>query len=235
MDGEQHIIDRAKCKLCGTCAENCYADALEMIGRETSVEEVIQDVLRDRPFYETSGGGMTVSGGEPLMQIDFTEALLQAAKAENLHCCIETSGFAPTAAVDRVRPFVDLFLYDVKETDRDRHIAATGVPNDIILANLCHLHDVGEHILVRLPIVPGINDTAEHFDGIASLARELPRLEGFEIMPYHRLGEGKLERLGLGNHDRVTVDAPDPAVVAQWIDTLSRREVKIVNERPRID
>jgi len=114
LEGEDHTIAREHCQLCGTCAEHCYADAIEMIGREASVEEVLEDVLRDKPFYETSGGGMTISGGEPLMQIDFTEALLGAAKAEELHCCIETSGFAPTQSIDRVRPFVDLFLYDIK-------------------------------------------------------------------------------------------------------------------------
>ncbi|MBT3376094.1 MAG: glycyl-radical enzyme activating protein [Lentisphaerae bacterium] len=233
LEGEDHTIAREHCQLCGTCAEHCYADAIEMIGREASVEEVLEDVLRDKPFYETSGGGMTISGGEPLMQIDFTEALLGAAKAEELHCCIETSGFAPTQSIDRVRPFVDLFLYDIKAIDRDRHIAATGVPNDLILANLRHLHEAGEAILVRLPIVPGVNDTEEHFDGVAALAGELPRLQGVEIMPYHRLGEGKLERLGLDDTDRVKTDAPDPTAVEQWINALSERGVTVVNERPR--
>ena len=227
----EHLIARARCTACGTCAAECYADALELIGREASVDEVIQDVLRDTPFYETSGGGMTLSGGEPLCQIDFTEALLRRAKTEALHCCVETSGFAEYRDLERIAPYVDLFLYDVKETDDARHRAVTGVSNRSIVANLGRLHADGAAILLRLPIIPGVNDTIEHYRGIAALTADLPGLVGIEIMPYHRLGEGKLARLGLAADARLTAHTPSAEEIGCWIDALAALGVSVVNER----
>jgi glycyl-radical enzyme activating protein len=171
MAAERHVLDRGLCRVCGACTEKCYAEALEMIGREMSVEDVLHEVLKDRPFYETSGGGMTLSGGEPLLQIDFSETLLRAAKEAHLHCCIETSGFAPYEHLERIRAFIDLFLYDVKETDAERHREFTGLSNETILANLQRLHDAGAAVLVRLPLIPGLNDSAASFAGLAELAR----------------------------------------------------------------
>jgi pyruvate formate lyase activating enzyme len=231
MEAARHALKRQVCKVCGACTEKCYAEALEMIGREMSVEEVLAEVLKDRPFYETSGGGMTLSGGEPLLQIDFSEELLRRAKAERLHCCIETSGFAPHEHIERIRPCIDLFLYDVKEIDPERHRQLTGVPNEGILANLQRLHDAGAAVLVRLPLVPGLNDTPEDFAGLARLARALPHVQGFEIMPYHRLGEGKLERLGVDPAERVRVEAPSRERVEGWIDALLALGVPVINER----
>lgn len=233
MEAERHALKRQLCTACGACTEKCYAEALEMIGREMSVEEVLHEVLKDRPFYETSGGGMTLSGGEPLLQIDFVAEVLQRAKAERLHCCIETSGFAPAAHLERIRPDIDLFLYDVKETDSSRHQQLTGVPNEGILENLQRLHDAGAAVLVRLPLIPGCNDTPEHFAGLARLARCLPRVQGFEVMPYHRLGEGKLERLGLNPEARLRAEAPTREAVEVWIDALLALGVPVINERHR--
>jgi len=231
MADSQHTLDRGLCRVCGACTEKCYAEALEMIGREMTVEEVLKEVLKDRPFYETSGGGMTLSGGEPLLQVDFCEALLRDAKREHLHCCIETSGFAPYEALQRVRPYMDLFLFDVKETDSERHRQFTGVPNDLILSNLQRLHDEGPAILVRVPMVPGFNDTAASFTGLAALARRLPNVRGFEIMPYHRLGEGKLERLGLDRDGRASAETPQRSQIERWIDDLLALGVPVINER----
>jgi pyruvate formate lyase activating enzyme len=231
MAGERHVLDRRLCRVCGVCTEKCYAEAIEVIGREMSVEDVLKEVLKDRPFYETSGGGMTLSGGEPLLQTDFCEALLKRAKEERLHCCIETSGFGPYENLERIRPYIDLFLYDVKETDPERHRQFTGVPNDCILDNLHRLHDAGAAVLVRLPLVPGFNDTPESFAGLAALARRLPQAQGFEIMPYHRLGEGKLERLGLGGEDRAKAETPRREQVEAWIAVLLALGVPVVNER----
>ena len=231
MNGDQHVIDRDACRVCGTCAAQCYAQAIEMVGREATVEEVIEDVLRDRPFYETSGGGMTLSGGEPLAQIDFTHALLERAKAEELHCCIETSGFGAYDNLARIAPMLDLWLYDLKDMDNERHIDSTGLPNTGIIANLRRLHDDEATILLRLPIVPGVNDRTDHFKAVAELAAELPRLQGVEVMPYHRLGEGKLERLGIDGSTRVTADTPSQEQINSWIDTLASFGAHVVNER----
>lgn len=228
---DRHVLEREACKVCGSCTEKCYAEALEMIGREMTVDEVLQEVLKDRPFYETSGGGMTLSGGEPLLQIDFCAALLGRAKEERLHCCIETSGFAPYEHLERIRPCIDLFLYDLKETDSERHRELTGVPNQGILANLQRLHDAGAAVLVRLPVIPGANDTQEHFAGVARLARSLPRVQGFEVMPYHRLGEGKLERLGIAAAGRAQAETPARDKVEGWIEALLALGVPVINER----
>jgi pyruvate formate lyase activating enzyme len=218
-----HVLDRTRCVVCGACTTECYAKALELAGREVTVDEVIGEVVRDRPFYETSGGGLTLSGGEPLFQIDFAEALLRRAKEEGLHCCMETCGFGEWGRLERLLPLVDLFLYDLKETDPDHHAEFTGVSNDLILRNLRALHERGATIRLRCPIIPGCNDRDEHFAGIASLAGELPNLEGVELMPYHRLGESKVGRFGFDRTGRPTPESPANGAVSGWNESLRRR------------
>lgn len=176
------------------------------------------NVMRDLPFYETSGGGMTLSGGEPMAQPRFVLALLKAARENGLHTCLETSGHAAYRHFERALPYVDLFLYDIKEMDEARHKAFTGVSNQRILENLHKLHDLGAYILLRLPLIPGFNDHIEHFQGIADLAQSLPGLQGIQILPYHALGGSKRVRFGLEPAPPATV--PDPALIAGWIEQL---------------
>ncbi len=171
MIGDIHSLNRRLCKACGACTKECHAKALELVGRNITVAEALEEVLRDKPFYETSAGGMTLSGGEPLMQIDFTHALLKAAKDAALHCCVETCGFAPYEKLERIRTLVDLFLYDYKYTGTADHLKYTGVSNEPILTNLRNLHETGAKILLLCPIIPGINDKDEHFAGIGALGR----------------------------------------------------------------
>jgi pyruvate formate lyase activating enzyme len=214
---------------CGACATACPAGALELVGREVTVGEVIAEVERDRPFYQQSGGGLTLSGGEPLLQADFAVGLLEAARAAGLHTCVETCSQVDPAVLDRVLPLVDLFLCDFKETDPERHRTWTGVGNQRILANLRRLHAAGAHLRLRCPIIPGLNDRAEHFAGIAALAGELAGIEGVEIMPFHRLGESKVDRFGLtGLHQNLAV-APEPAQVRAWIDGLTGAGARVLN------
>jgi len=229
MEGDRHVLDRALCKSCGACAEQCYAGALELVGRDATVGDVLDEVLRDKPFYDTSGGGLTLSGGEPLLQIDVAEALLAGAKEHGLHCSIETCGYADFAAIERLLPHTDLFLYDIKETDPARHVEYTGVTNERIVANLHALHDAGATILLRLPIVPGLNDRPDHFQNIALLAQGLPRLLAVQIMPYHRLGTSKQERLGMEPSLPETA-APDKETVAGWNATLRKLGVRVKDE-----
>ena len=232
MVDDRHALDREACKVCGRCAEKCYAGALEIVGRAATVEEVLAEVLRDRPFYETSGGGMTLSGGEPLMQIEFTAALLAAAKAEGLHTAVETCGQAAWKCFEQVLDNVDLFLYDIKETDPVRHKEYTGVGCETIVANLRKLCATGAAILMRLPTVPGLNDSREHFKRVAELAASLPALQGVEIMPYHRLGVSKRHRFGLDEQHECIVDVETPAAetVAEWVATLRQFGANVVNE-----
>jgi len=244
-EGVVHVLNRERCRLCGTCANACVAGATEIVGRNVAVAEVMGEVLADRAFYGFSGGGLTLSGGEPMLQFDFSEALLRAAKGQGLHCCVETSGFAPRRHFESLLGLVDLFLYDYKETDPERHIEYTGVPNDLILENLRGLHAWGAQIALRCPIIPGLNDHEDHFAGIAALARQMPNLERIELVPYHPLGRGKIERLGMaashwateGNGGQaprgapsqppLTAVMPDRAILAGWIGWFAARGIRV--------
>ena len=189
-------FDRSRCRSCGKCAEKCYAGARELIGRNAEVGEIMAEVLKDRIFYENSGGGLTVTGGEPLFQPEFTAALLKAAKREKLHTCLDTCGFAAWERVAALLPDTDLFLYDLKETDPVRHEKYTGVPLVPILENLSRIDAAGGETILRCPVVPGLNDRDDHADGIAEIANRLAHLREINLMPYHPLGEPKLARLG---------------------------------------
>lgn len=216
IDARGHALDRNRCIVCGACAAECPTGALHMAGHERAVAAVLEDALRDKPFYDNSGGGITLSGGEPLMQIDFTEALLQAAGAEGLHRCLDTCGHAEAARVLRVLPYTDLFLYDIKETCPKRHRQWTSVDNRLVLENLRLLHARGARIRLRCPIIPGYNDREDHFAALAALCREMPGIEALEIMPWHDYGESKLERFGLPAEGRAQSAPPDAATAAQW-------------------
>ena len=141
-----HVYDRETCQECGECAEFCDTGTLEFVGRPMTVEEVMKEVKQDRAFYLTSGGGMTISGGEPLAQIDFTLALLRAAREQGIHRCVETAGFASWERLRAILPMVNLFLFDCKETDAQRHAEFTGQSNRIILENLRALHAAGAKV-----------------------------------------------------------------------------------------
>lgn len=216
-EGGRHTYDRGRCVRCGACTTECYAGALERVGEDRTVPEVLAEVLADRPFYGDVGG-LTLSGGEPLLQIDFAEALLQAARDEGVHTCVETCGSLPWDRLARVRELVDLFLWDCKDTREEAHRELTGAPLAPILANLRRLHDLDATILLRCPLVPGVNATEAHFAGLAELCRELPRLTGVELMPYHRLGSEKQARLGLTAQP--TFEVPSPETVAAWRERL---------------
>ena len=187
--------DLDKCTLCQACAEACYTGAREIVGREMTVAEVMAQVERDIPFYDESGGGVTLSGGEPLLQRDFSLALLQACKEKDIHTAVDTSGFAPWQVLDRIRPYVDVFLYDLKLIDAARHQEFTGASNVLILQNLRALAERGHTIAVRVPIIPGINDDDETLRQIGTFAAALPRLSSVSILPYHQAGVEKYRRL----------------------------------------
>jgi pyruvate formate lyase activating enzyme len=190
------VTRRALCAACGGCVEVCYAEARELVGRETTVAEVMTEIERDVPFYDGSGGGVTFSGGEPLAQPGFLRQMLHTCRAKGLHTAVDTCGFAPWDVVDGVRKEVDLFLYDLKLMDDARHRRNTGVSNEQVLANLDRLSRRGHRIVLRVPIVPEINDDEENLEQIGRFAAGLPSLECVNIMPYHRIGRDKYGRLG---------------------------------------
>jgi pyruvate formate lyase activating enzyme len=222
------VVDRQKCTACGKCVDRCAPKALEMVGRDESVAEVMAVVRRDADYYEESGGGMTLSGGEPLMQPDFAESLLASAKSEGFHTCVETSGSARWSVLEQLCPFVDLWLFDIKETDNQRHIRYTGLPVSLILANLDRLHRRGAEILLRCPMIPDHNARTEHLDAIARLAKKYPRLQGIELLPYYDLWRAKLERFGLKSRLPTTVKPPSHDTMDRWKNRLRDQGVKVV-------
>ena len=199
-----------------------------MVGRDTEVDAVMDVVLRDRDYYTQSSGGMTISGGEPLLQPEFAESLLHAAKNQGLHCCVETSGYAGWEAFDRLRLVVDLWLFDYKETDPHRHARFTGRERQTIVQRLQQLHDAGAPILLRCPMIPELNARRDHLDGIVALSRRLPRLKGVELLPYFDFWRGKLARFGLKTELPTTVKPPARETLDGWNAYLRERGVRVV-------
>jgi pyruvate formate lyase activating enzyme len=191
-----HLYIRKGCTGCGACAKACVTGALDLIGRTLTAGEAFEEVKKDEPFYRNSGGGMTVSGGEPFYQSGFTLALLRLAKERGLHTCVETSGAASFETLREAAAVTDLFLYDLKETDAEKHRVFTGLSNAVIFENLQKLDDSGARTVLRCPIVPGCNDREDHFRGIGVAANRLKNVAGIEIEPYHPLGISKAASIG---------------------------------------
>jgi pyruvate formate lyase activating enzyme len=196
LQGDVIVTQRERCTACGACVEACYTEARELVGRRMTVDQVMDEIDRDVAFYDQSGGGVTFSGGEPLAQPAFLHALLRACKARGLHTTLDTCGFASWDVLDGVREDVDLFLYDLKLMDWARHRDFTGVSNDPILENLRALSRRGHRIVLRVPIIPGINDDEGNLRQMATFAASLPSLERVDLLPYHRIGRDKYQRLG---------------------------------------
>ena len=190
-------VDRALCRACGTCAGECPAEALELIGRDTAVEDVLDEVMRDLPFYATSGGGVTLSGGEPLSQIDFATAFLEECKTRNLHTAVDTCGMTSWERLAAARPLTDLFLYDLKAIDAAQHRRLCGQDNASILSNARRLSAAGAQITFRAPLIPGYNDSPEDIRRLGAFMQSLPADHVLELMPYHRIGNGKYESIGM--------------------------------------
>ncbi|WP_432799172.1 glycyl-radical enzyme activating protein [Poriferisphaera sp. WC338] len=224
MNG-RHELDRSKCNGCNACVQSCPSEALKLYGQTRSINGIMDIVKRDIPYYNQSGGGLTISGGEPLTQIDFAVALLQAAQDQGIHTCVETCGHVSLRNIQRVQQVTDLFLYDVKAIDSELHRKLTQVGNERILSNLRYLHDSGADIILRCPIIPGQNDAPYMLRQLVELIRSLPKIRSVEIMPYHDTGRDKYERLGR------TCD-PMPSTVPreqgmQWVNTLKQLDLGV--------
>ena len=215
MENGRHQLRRESCVRCMACAET-HCPALAAAGETRRAEDVMAEVLRDRPFYQASGGGMTLSGGEPFFQEAFVLDLLRLAREAQVHTCVETCGFAPLSLLEQAARWVDLFLYDIKLTDPALHRQWTGVSNDRILENLRALDKMGAKTVLRCPVIPGVNDTPAHFQGVAKIANSLTYLQEIHLEPYHPLGVSKARRLG---RDSLLegISFPSDAAVQDWI------------------
>ena len=185
-----------KCDFCGTCTIYCPHDAREICGREYTVEEILREIRKDKSFYETSGGGVTFSGGECMLQIDFLEALLKECKKNGIHTAVDTAGHVSFDRFERIMPYTDLFLYDVKCFDSEKHRRYTGVGNELILENLKRLLATDKPIWIRIPIIPTVNDTVGEIHRIKEYVRSCGAPEKIELLPYHAMGEHKYDAIG---------------------------------------
>ena len=227
IDGEGKLhLDRSKCTLCGSCVEACLNKVNEIMGYEATAEEVFADVMKDKMFYDTTGGGMTISGGEPSYQAEFAMTLLRMGKEAGIGLAIESCGIGKREFYAEAADLGATFLFDMKCMDSYKHKALTGVSNDHIIDNLLYLFERGADVRIRMPMIPGCNDSDED---IAKLSAFLKEHEGkykyAEIMPYHALGVGKSDHLGKDVAFRAE-NATD-ADIALWVALFERNGVKV--------
>lgn len=213
-------VSRDVCQLCAECAVVCPTGARDLVGRDMTAAEVVDELEKDVVFYDQSGGGVTFSGGEPLMQPDFLEALVRSCRARRLHTAVETCGLGDPAALDRIAAHTDLFLYDLKLMDEDRHRLVTGASNRVILENLARLVARGANIRVRFPLVPGVNDDERNVSALGEFVSSTG-LNSVDILPYHRAGIAKYHRLGL-EYPLPQVAPPTNGTLAAAAERLAR-------------
>lgn len=223
----EHIIDFNKCTLCGKCVEVCNYSALKISGKEMSVDQVMAEVMADIDFYKNSGGGITLSGGEPLFHYPFAKALLERSKALGINTCVETSGFISPFKFKQLLSLIDVLLFDYKITGNEAHEKFTGVPNQVILENLHAAYRYGTSIYLRCPIIPGVNDTDEHFKAIAGMAEKYPKLKAIELLPYHDMGNSK--RISIGCNETLTeIKTVMPEAAQQWVEKFRNMGCNLV-------
>jgi len=213
MTSKGHQMNRDRCRLCGACVAACPTQALTFAGWNATPEKIMEAVKRDVRYYNSSGGGLTISGGEPMMQPVFAIEIARLAYENDISVVIETNGCGAFIDYVRILPFVDLFFFDYKVTNPSIHEQVTGRTINQVLDTIEKLNDVGASIVLRCPIIPQINDNEAHFRAIAALTNRYKHVQGFELMPYHKLGIAKAERMGLKGE---TFREPDKQEVAEW-------------------
>lgn len=206
--GGRQVVDYSLCDACGVCAENCYAGGLELSGKRSTVEEIFEEVRKDMLLYENSGGGVTLSGGEPFVQHEFARELLKICKKAGISTAVETCGCVGWDAIAEVLPYLDLFLFDIKQMDSEVHARVTGSGNEMILENLKKIVKSGKRVIVRLPIIPGVNDSMDHIRAVIDFMHENGIGEA-NILPFHKFGLNKYEALGREYAFKDASDIPD--------------------------
>ncbi|HCX62725.1 MAG TPA: glycyl-radical enzyme activating protein [Clostridiales bacterium] len=226
---EDNILttDMDKCDFCGLCEIYCIQEARQVVGKHYSVEEVLKEVLKDRIFYEKSGGGVTVSGGEPLMFIDFVEELLKKLKEENIHTAVDTSGAVNFESLERIAEYTDLFLYDIKLMDDEMHKKYIKASNKTILENLKKLSKIHNNINIRLPIIEGVNADTDHIERIIDFIKDL-NIKKVNLLPYHDIAKHKYKKLDM-DYEEEKMSKPSEEKMQRFMSMFESKgyEVKI--------
>lgn len=226
QSGRKGLVDRERCVGCGECANICPASALVMKGERMSVEETVKELKKDATVYRRSGGGVTLSGGEALVQWRYTAELLKACKSQGWHTAMETTAFGSADAIETVFPYVDLVLLDIKSMDDQIHKRVTGVSNERILENAKRIADIA-HVVVRVPAIPGINATVKDFEAICRFAKTLRGVDTLHLLPYHTYGENKYDLLGT-DYAMKGIPALSPEQQSELKETVERQELTCI-------
>jgi len=217
---------RDKCRVCDKCVKVCPSGAREISGRKVTVSEIMEEIEKDVVFYDESGGGVTFSGGEPLMQPDFLQALLRLCRQRKIHTAVETCGLSRPESLLSVAIFVDLFLYDVKIIESDRHEKFTGLSNRAILENLSTLSDHHAHIVIRFPLIPGVNDDERNLSQAGRFISSLAKVQEIQVLPYHHAGIGKY--IGLGrSYELAQIKPPSSEQISKTAEIFRSYGLKV--------
>jgi len=220
------VTDREKCKNCGICAEACPSGARELIGRKITVEELIKEVLKDKPFYDNSGGGITATGGEPTVQYEFLKTFLPAAREKGLHVALDTCGLVKWEILEDLLNWVDLVLFDLKIMDEKKHEEYTGVSNKLILENLKKIDAKNKKIWIRIPVIPGFTASEENIRGIGEFICNLKNVERVDLLPFHKLGTPKYEKLDW-NYECSNLEPPSREEMEKYKEVLEEMDLPV--------
>ena len=220
------VTDEIKCTLCGKCSDFCPHNARELVGKEITVNELMKEIIKDEAFYDESNGGVTFSGGEPLLNADYLNNLLERCKSKGIHTAIDTSGYATWEQFEKIVDNADLFLFDIKHINNDKHLKYTGASNIIILENLKKLSERGSNIYIRMPIIVGINDDDENIDASVDFISKLNIIH-VNLLPYHKIGMDKYRRLNM-EYKLSELETPSDKVMNKIADKFKKAEIKII-------
>lgn len=219
------VVDKCKCSLCGKCSDFCLSNARELVGKDITVKHLMSEIIKDEVFYEESNGGVTFSGGEPLIYADYLKNVLKFCKDKDIHTTIDTSGYAPWEQFEKIINNVDLILFDIKHMNNEKHLKYTGVSNHVILENLKKLSERGSNIYIRMPIIAGVNDDDENITKAVDFLSKLNIIQ-VNLLPYHKMGMDKYRRLNM-QYKLSGEETPTEEAMNQVAEKFKKAGIKI--------